>query len=231
MEFKVKGVTFANEEGKDIQKIIKKELRELQENGLIDEKYEGYSNREIKEMDLNVQEYSDVVFNVKVKEDVFEEKPCIKIYIEKLDGDYVHVGYMPKKLLKEYNQLKYSLNEVIGIAELTGGKYKHCVYYEEDYEEKEEIETVELDYGLLVKLNIKNDKISEQQEEKHYKTELEQIYKEITSNSFQRDNKEKNIKKKINAEKAIPCIIVGIVSIPFIWILYKIFSFFISLFN
>ena len=31
MEFKVNGVTFENEDGKDIQKIIKKELRELQE--------------------------------------------------------------------------------------------------------------------------------------------------------------------------------------------------------
>lgn len=231
MEFKVKGVTFENEDGKDIQKIIKKELRELQENGLIGEKYEGYSNSEIKEMDLNVQEYSDVSFNVKVKEDVFEEKACVKIYIEKLDGDYVHVGYMPKKLLKEYNQFKHDGDEIIGVAELTGGRYKHCIYYEEDYEEKEEVETVELDYGLLVKLNIENHKMSEQQEKKQRKTGIERIYKEITTNSFQEDGKKKNINKKKNSERAIPYIMIGIICIPFIWILYKIFSFFIWLFE
>ena len=32
MEFKVKGMTFKNEEAKDIQSLIKKELRELQDN-------------------------------------------------------------------------------------------------------------------------------------------------------------------------------------------------------
>ena len=57
MEFKVAGVTFENEDGKDIQKIIKTEIRKLKGAGEIGEKYEGYTNTEIKEMDLNVQEY------------------------------------------------------------------------------------------------------------------------------------------------------------------------------
>jgi hypothetical protein len=159
MEFKVAGVTFENEDGKDIQKIIKTEIRKLKEAGEIGEKYEGYTNTEIKEMDLNVQEYSDVAFYVKVKEDVFEEKPCVKIYIEQYDGNYVHVGYMPKKLLKEYEQLKKTAIKISGIAELTGGKYKYCEYYENDeYDEVAEIETVELDYGLTVNLHFEQGK-------------------------------------------------------------------------
>lgn len=159
MEFKVKGVTFENEEGKDIQKIIKSTIRELVEEGEIGERYEGYTNAEIKEMDLNVQEYSDIIFNVKIKEDIFEGKLCVKIYIEQYDGEYVHVGYMPKKLLKEYEQLKKTAIKISGTAELTGGKYKYCENYESDeYEEVAEIETVELDYGLTVNLHFEQGK-------------------------------------------------------------------------
>lgn len=215
MEFKVNGITFENEDGKDIQKLIKKELRQLKENGLIGEKYEGYTNSEIKEMDLNVQEYSDVTFNVKVKENIFEEKPCIKIYIEKLDGDYIHVGYLPKKLLKEYNQFKQDNEEITGVAELTGGKYKHCRYYEEDYEEKVEVETVELDYGLLVKLNIGNDNKTYKEEESKHEPEREKADKEIIVNDSQTNHKKEIVQKDINNEKAIPYIIIAIISITF----------------
>lgn len=159
MEFKVAGVTFENEDGKDIQKIIKTEIRKLKEAGEIGEKYEGYTNTEIKEMDLNVQEYSDITFYVKIKDDIFEGKPCVKIYIEKYDGNYVHVGYMPKKLLNEYEELKKTAIKISGTAELTGGKYKCCEYYENDeYEEMIEVETIELDYGLTVKLYFEQGK-------------------------------------------------------------------------
>lgn len=159
MEFKVKGVTFENEEGKNIQKIIKSEIRELKEDGLIYEEYEGYTNAEIKDMDLNVQQYSDVTFNVKLEEDIFQEKPCVKIYIETNDREYIHVGYMPKNLLKEYAKLKKYAISIDGIARLTGGKYKHCEYYEnDDYEEVAQIETTELDYGLIVTLYIEEAK-------------------------------------------------------------------------
>lgn len=229
MEFNVKGVTFENEDGKNIQKLIKKELRELKENGLINEKYEGYTNSEIKEMDLNVQKYSAVTFNVKVKEDIFEEKPCIKIYIEKLDGDYIHIGYLPKKLLKEYNQFKQHNEEITGVAELTGGKYKHCRYYEEDYEEKVEVETVELDYGLLVKLNIGNDNKTYKEEESKHEPELKKAYKEIIVNDSQTNYKKENVQKDINNEKAIPYIIIAIISITFIWLFAKIFAFLVGI--
>ena len=232
MEFKVKGMTFKNEEGKDIQSLIKKELRELQDNDLIEEKYEGYTNSEIKEMDLNVQEYSDVSFNVKVQEDIFEGKTCVKIYIEKNDGNYIHVGYLPQKLLKQYMQLKEGSNKITGIAELIGGRYKHCRYYEDDYEEKAEIETVNLDYGLLVKLYLRNNN------EQNIKTQINQDTKREKSNTYDSSEQnlnylktKKDISKEINKQNIITYLIVVIISIPFIWILYKILSFFIWLFN
>lgn len=156
MEFKVKGVTFENEDGKNIQSIIKKEIKELKDNDLIGEKYEGYTNAEIKEMDLNVQEYSDVIFDVKLVEDTFEGKLCVKVYIETEQGSYVHVGYMPKNLLNQYKQYKTDNDKLIGIATLTGGRYKYCNYDDEDYEEGK-IETKQLDYGLLVEIKLGNE--------------------------------------------------------------------------
>ena len=59
ISFKVKGTTFKNEENKDIQKEIKKVLKEYKENDYFDELYGGYTNKEIKEIDLNISEYED----------------------------------------------------------------------------------------------------------------------------------------------------------------------------
>lgn len=193
MEFKVKGVTFENEEGKNIQNLLKKELRELEKECLIEEKYEGYTNAEIKDMDLNVQEYSGVSFNIKLKEDTFENKLCVKVYIQKNNGEYIHVGYMPKKLLKEYEEIKKNTMEIKGIAELTGGRYKHCSYYEEEYDEEYEdveIETIELDYGLLVKLKSGNNE-EETYTSERIQNEEDKILKEKTY-ELQRNGREKN---------------------------------------
>ena len=183
MEFKVKGVTFENENGKNIQSIIKKEIKRLKDNDLIGEKYEGYTNAEIKEMDLNVQEYSDIVFYVKLKEDSFENKLCVKIYIETEEGNYVHVGYMPKNLLKQYKQYKTDNDKLIGIATLTGGKYKYCNYDNEDCEEGK-IETKQLDYGLMVQVKLENEpkyniESNIKNKEEIIQTEMEQKEKPI----------------------------------------------------
>ena len=53
IEFNVAGVTFKNKEGKDIQKEIKRVLKEYKQNDYFDELYGGYTNKEIKEMDLD----------------------------------------------------------------------------------------------------------------------------------------------------------------------------------
>lgn len=159
LDFKVAGVTFENDEGKDIQKIIKSEVNELRQSGLIDEQYEGYTNAEIKEMDLNVQQYEYKDFDVKLEETTFKDKPCIKIYIKKCDGDYVHIGYMPQNLIKSYKELERISTSIDGKAELIGGNYKHSNIVETDYEEKEIIEIEELTYGLEVTLIFKRRKV------------------------------------------------------------------------
>ncbi len=209
ISFKVKGVTFRNEEGKDIQKEIKDILKEYKNNDFFDSLYGGYTNNDIKEMDLDVSEYEGYSFPAKLVGNEYEGEECIKIYFKTYNDNYIHVGYVPKNNLDEISE--WITKEGIkteGILEVTGGRYKHSEIIEEDYEEKERIVTEELTYGLEITLNFYDDKID---------------------NNYLK--KQEKINKDINREKAIPYIIVGIVCIPFIWILYKIFSFFIWLFN
>ena len=209
ISFKVKGVTFRNEEGKDIQKEIKDILKEYKNNDFFDSLYGGYTNNDIKEMDLDVSEYEGYSFPAKLVGNEYEGEECIKIYFKTYNDNYIHVGYVPKNNLDEISE--WITKEGIkteGILEVTGGRYKHSEIIEEDYEEKERIATEELTYGLEITLNFYDDKID---------------------NNYLK--KQEKINKDINREKAIPYIIVGIVCIPFIWILYKIFSFFIWLFN
>lgn len=209
ISFNVKGVTLKNEEGNDIQKEIKNILKEYKNNNYFDSLYGGYTNNDIKEMDLNISEYEGYSFPAKLVGDEYEGEECIKIYFKTYNDDYIHVGYAPKNTLAEISEwiTKEGIKKE-GKLEVIGGRYKHTEIIEEDYEEKEKIVTEELTYGLEITLNFYNDKID---------------------NDYLK--KQEAIKRKINKEQAIPYIIVGIVSIPFIWILYKIFSFFISLFN
>ena len=69
--FRVKGVTFENEEDKDIQKGIKKILNEYKKNDFFGELYGGYTNKEIIEYDLNVSEYENVKLPAKLVGDEY----------------------------------------------------------------------------------------------------------------------------------------------------------------
>ncbi len=209
ISFKVKGVTFKNEEGKDIQKEIKNILKEYKDNDYFDKLYGGYTNKEIQEMDLNVSEYEGYYFPAKLVSDEYEGKDCIKIYFKTYNDDYIHIGYVPENDLETISE--WITKEGIkteGRLEVTGGRYKHSEIIEEDYEEKERIGTEELTYGLKITLNFYDDKIDSDYLKKQEK-----------------------IKRDINREKAIPYIIIGIICIPFIWLFYKIFSFIFRLFD
>ena len=82
ISFKVKGTTFKNEENKDIQKEIKKVLKEYKENDYFDELYGGYTNKEIKEIDLNISEYEGYLFPAKLVGDEYNKEDCLKIYFK-----------------------------------------------------------------------------------------------------------------------------------------------------
>lgn len=155
MVFKVAGVTFKNEDGKDIQKEIIKVLNEYKNNNYFDELYGGYTNPEIKEMDLNVCQYEGYKFPAKIVGDEYNGENCFKIYFKTYNDDYIHIGYAPKKNLEELTEwlTKENIN-VKGTLSIVGGKYKYCELYEEDYEEKEKVVTKELTYGIEIQLDF-----------------------------------------------------------------------------
>ncbi len=207
MNFNVAGVTFKNEEGKDIQKEIKRVMNEYKKNEYFsDGLYNGYTNKEIKEYDLNVSEFEGYNFPIKFVGDEYEGQPCFKIYLKAYNDDYVHIGYIPKENLSEVTEwLTRDLN-IMGTLKIVGGKYKHCEIVEKDYEEKEIIEIEELNYGAEVTLNFYDNQKEEEKE-----------------------NIIKNNKKNFNFEKYGPPIIMTIVCIvvfaPIVWGIIKIFNF------
>lgn len=177
LTFNVKGTTFKNEENEDIQKCIKRVLKEYKENDCIDkeELYGGNSAKDIKEYGMNVSEYEGISFGGKIELSMFKNEPAFKVYIstydgfdeffphrkeEKSIGSYKHIGYVPKEYINEI--LKYwndpEITEYYVSISIVGGKYKHCGT--DDFG-NDKIETTELTYGFEVELAFHDNKVQE----------------------------------------------------------------------
>ena len=161
--FNVAGVTFENEEGKDIQTEIKKTLQEYKKCGEIDEKedlFGGYSNKDIKEDDLSVDEYEGINFKGKIVQTTYENEDCYKIYFIDVNGKDIHIGYMPKKKIAEANEwfskdgLEFKSN-----LEIIGGKNKHLEEVENSNGDLVEKVVVDEDtYGARISLSFFDNK-------------------------------------------------------------------------
>lgn len=180
IKFNVKGVTFDNEDGKDIQKEIVKILNEYKKNDYFDELYNGYTDKEIKEMDLNVSQYKGYLFPAKLVGDEYNGEECLKIYFKTYKDNYIHVGYAPKEKINEIAEWITKKDiKVEGKLEVTGGKYKKCkIETNDDYEEVERIEIVELTYGLEITLNFYDNRITNNNKIRRNETKAEKpVYK------------------------------------------------------
>lgn len=160
-EYKLAGVTYKNEDGKDIQKEIKKILREYVSDEIItkDEMYGGYSNSEIKDMDISVSQYEDISFDAKLKEDIFEDSPCVKVYIKRSDyTTFTHIGYIPKKYkqIQEVLDIIHNYENIKLTLYVVGGKIKESkVETDDEYKERFYVDTIELDYGFRLYIEYK----------------------------------------------------------------------------
>ena len=224
LDFNVKGVNFNNEEGKDTQKEIRKIFLEYEKNGCF-EKYSGYTNSEIKEFVSDVSEFEDAEVEMKLKEDVFEGKPCIKVYIKRYDGSYCHVGYIPAHLVKNYLKLKEYYKEIEQKISLVGGKYKTVEY--DILTDKPNIEIMELNYGFEVKLIFYNDEILYKEEiAKQRQNAIEEYEnKKKEAEEKERENRklrEEEIARKERKTNISIFITIAIISAPFVWIFWKL---------
>lgn len=151
-DFNVTGITHEDRQER-IAKMVKKAFKE----GYY-EKYDGMTNNDIKESYDTVFEANHITFHkMKLNKTKFEDQYAIEVYIEDLcdeDKSYM-VGYVPKNKLKELNEfLEYKDShpeyEYKEFVELVGGKGKRLSY------DDEQIEEIELNYGIEVSLQLFN---------------------------------------------------------------------------
>lgn len=150
--FNVAGITHENRQ-ELIEKMVKKAFKE----GYY-EKYDGMTNKDIKESYDTVFEANHIVFHkMKLNKTKFDDKDAVEVYVEDLcDDDKSHmVGYVPKNKIKELNEfLEYKDNhpeyEYKEFVDLVGGKGKRLSY------DNEQIEEINLNYGIEVSLQLFN---------------------------------------------------------------------------
>ncbi len=105
-------------------------------------------------MDLNVSEFESHTFDGYIKESVFENQKCYKVYINTYDSLF-HIGYAPKKLVNEISEwINRKELKLITNIYITGGKCKHCVSSTRGYVEN--IEITKVNYGFKVDLRFCN---------------------------------------------------------------------------
>ena len=162
LEFKVVGVTKKNENGEDIQKLLKRIINSYKETGDL-VPFRGMTNSQIlKEYQEelgsdNVGEFElQYIYNclelIPEPENPYDEN-AIKVYIYDAHEERHHIGYVSRKdnvKLKEFMNSKKMLRNQI---EFIGGKHKSVEY--DDLEDKEYIETTELTLGVSVFVTFK----------------------------------------------------------------------------
>lgn len=147
ISFSVKGVSKKNNEGYEIQSIIKCIVKDIKEELDSDDLYEGLTKKEILDelennCDNRIYEINDEsFFDISLVPDPTNEFDSKAIKI--VSDEYGHLGFVPRDLTDLiHERLKYPIKAVY--CTITGGKYK---YYDD---ESERIESDETYYGLIM---------------------------------------------------------------------------------
>lgn len=199
MEFKVKGTSYANEDGKPRQEIIQEVLNTFLENDYIEkgELYGGNSNKDIEECDLNVSIYEDIPFPARLKKGTYETENCIEVYLLDYYNNEYKIGHSPKELVEEiFNNME---NDTVDVtANILGKKYKRYDWGEE----KILIYTVGF-YGILINMPNNTYKIENKEETTGYN-----INNETKTHSRGKHQKTKNNKDTI--VELLICVFLGL---------------------
>lgn len=156
-EFKVVGVTKKNEDGKEIQAILKKIASSYKKSGEL-ESYDGMTNKEIAEWGSSIGEFEGQYVHHKVElrpePDNEYDKNAIKVYLKDAEGNDYHVGYVGKDQNLALKNILDNENITGQSAEFIGGKYKHIDY---DPIKDKDIVTIgeEVTRGLKVNLSYR----------------------------------------------------------------------------
>lgn len=140
--FKVVGVTFDNEDGKNRQDILKKVAKGIREQVPANERYSFMTVKDQKEnFEEVVYELQDIEFEIEFQEYEWEGKPAIFVVTD--DGI---IGNIAADDVDDFLQLP---EETDFSCELTGGKARELTY-DEYYEEVTGVEKYETTYGAII---------------------------------------------------------------------------------
>ena len=154
--YTIVGTTYDNENGKPIQKLLKKFLADQ-----CDEKYDGYTNKDIKEAydyDIEYWEYPETDTDCSLVVTEYEGKPAIKVYAE--IPEKKHIGWIPKEAVSDVIDMvkKHKCDFALTVY---GGKYKKLDMDQEDldadYMPKDVVITDEKDYGASITISYDSD--------------------------------------------------------------------------
>jgi len=142
--FNVVGISKTNDEGKDIQKLIRRHVKDELE--YTDYAYEGMTNKEILEYGEDVYE-ADISGDYEVTFEPEPDNPYDPKAIKVKHEDIGHIGYVPR----DYTSRVFkALSQDYKVEwKLVGGKYKY-VDWEED-----KVRTKTLNYGVVVDVTYK----------------------------------------------------------------------------
>jgi len=119
-EYKVHGISYDNEDGHSIQKILSTFVKEEYE----EDKLSSAEIKEELEYDDRVYVYPTMDINVVLEPTEFDGEPAVKIMGETSPLVYAHIGWIPKRdaahVIDIINNYDYAVT-----AELVGGPYKY----------------------------------------------------------------------------------------------------------
>lgn len=156
IRFRVAGVTKTNENKKQIQPLLKRIANGYKKDEQLDS-FDGYTNKEMIEYMIEGTEFEgqylrNIVEFVPEKDNPYDEH-AIKVYLEDVEGQKHHIGYVGKDINQRVNKVLASNEVEYTEAEFTGGKQKSIEY--DVMEDKDRVEVEELTRGLHINIYYK----------------------------------------------------------------------------
>lgn len=150
------GVTFNNDDGKPIQKLLKKYLADE-----CYDPYDGMTNKDIKEegdYDYEYWQYPEATADVELLITEYDGYPAVKVFAE--IPDKKHIGWIPKESTSGViDMLKKHPCDIS--LHIHGGKYKKLDTDEDDldsdYLPKDKVITEEVSYGARITISYDSD--------------------------------------------------------------------------
>lgn len=145
--YKIVGTAYKNENGADIQKILKNYI----EANSYDEPYFGMTNKDIKDegqYDERIYQYEPVNADAELIPTEYNGDPAVKVMLIDEESDPVHIGWIAAEKAQDVIDM-IGGDPILTSAEIRGGKYKFL-----NLDDK--VKTGEVNFGGLVKVPKKD---------------------------------------------------------------------------